>query len=219
MIRVMICDDHEIVRRGLRLTILGEEDMELIGEASNGVEAIELVDTLNPDVLLMDIQMPEMDGIEAAKQIHKVHPAIRILMLTNSSQDDAVYPALKQKVSGYLLKDISGDDLLAAIRGAVKGLPQLHPQITQKLMEQAAPPENPLDQLSERETELLKLIVYGKSNKEIAEALFLSEVTVKGYVSTVYHKLSVSDRTQAALTAVRWGLVKHNELPDFSEDS
>ncbi|MBI9046329.1 MAG: response regulator transcription factor [Anaerolineaceae bacterium] len=218
MIRILICDDHEIVRKGLRLTILGEEDMELVGEAVNGIEAIEMTRLLKPDVLLLDIQMPEMDGVEASGLIHKQFPDVRILILTNYSQDDAVYPALKQKVTGYLLKDINGDALLQAIRGAARGEPQLHPEIAQKLMTQATPPENPIDLLTDREKDLLKLIVLGKRNKEIAESLFLSEVTVKGYVSNILQKLHVKDRTQAALTAVRWGLIKQHELPNFSNE-
>lgn len=218
MIRIVICDDHEIVRRGLRLTILGENDMLLINEAANGQEAIDKINLDPPDVLLMDIQMPVMDGITAAGIIHKQFPQVRILLLTNYSEDDKLYPALRQKVSGYLLKEISGDDLLNAIRGCVRGEPQLHPRIAKKLMNQATPPVNPIEDLTDREKAVLKLIVYGKPNKKIAEELFLSEVTVKGYISTIFQKLSVSDRTQAALTAVRWGFINQHELPDFNEE-
>lgn len=212
MIRVAIADDHEIVRRGLRMTILGEEDMELAGEATNGREAVLLAAAQSPDVLLLDIQMPEMDGLAAAGKIRSAQPDIHILILTSFDTDAKLYAALKAGVTGYLLKDTSGENLVAAIRGAAQGIPQLHPEIARKLMGQMPAPATPLDDLTEREREVLTLLAQGNSNKEIAAWLFLTEATVKGYVSTVLSKLHVADRTQAALLAVRYGLVDVDAL-------
>lgn len=212
MIRVAIADDHEIVRRGLRMTILGEEDMELAGEATNGREAVLLAAAQSPDVLLLDIQMPEMDGLAAAGKIRTAQPDIHILILTSFDTDAKLYAALKAGVTGYLLKDTSGENLVAAIRGASQGIPQLHPEIARKLMGQMPAPATPLDDLTEREREVLTLLAQGNSNKEIAARLFLTEATVKGYVSTVLSKLHVADRTQAALLAVRYGLVDVDAL-------
>lgn len=212
MIRVAIADDHEIVRRGLRMTILGEEDMELVGEATNGREALLLARAQRPDVLLLDIQMPEMDGLAAAEQIHREQPEVHILILTSFDSDARLYAALKAGVTGYLLKDTPGDGLVAAIRGAAEGTPQLHPEIARKLMGQMPAPVTPLDELTEREREVLTLLAQGNSNKEIGAQLFLTEATVKGYVSTILGKLHVADRTQAALLAVRYGLVNVDEM-------
>jgi len=207
MIRVAIADDHEIVRRGLRMTILGEEDMELVGEAATGREAVLLAAAQSPDVLLLDIQMPEMDGLAAAEKIQANQPDVHILILTSFDTDAKLYAALKAGVTGYLLKDTPGDSLVAAIWGAAQGIPQLHPDIARKLMGQMPVPATPLDELTEREREVLTLLAQGNSNKEIAARLFLTEATVKGYVSTILGKLHVADRTQAALLAVRYGLV------------
>ncbi len=212
MIRVAVADDHEIVRRGLRMTILGEDDMEWAGEAANGREAVALARSQRPDVLLLDIQMPEMDGLAAAAQIHTEQPEVNILILTSFDNDAKLYAALKAGVTGYLLKDTPGDGLVAAIRGAAQGIPQLHPEIARKLMGQMAAPATPLDDLTEREREVLTLLAQGNSNKEIGAALFLTEATIKGYVSTLLGKLHVLDRTQAALVAVRYGLVNVDEL-------
>ena len=210
-IGVLIADDHEIVRRGLRMTIMGEPDMRLLGEASDGREAIDLVATTQPDVLLLDIQMPDMDGIAAAQALHLTHPQLIILMLTSFTDDAKLYSALQAGASGYLLKEMSGDDLVAAIRGAARGLPQLHPNIARRLMDRIAPPSDPLTQLTQREQSVLRLIACGLSNKEIGAALDLIEQTVKGYVRDILSKLGVADRTQAALLAVRFGLVQADE--------
>jgi DNA-binding NarL/FixJ family response regulator len=211
-IGVVIADDHEVVRRGLRMTIAGEPDLRLLGEARNGREAVEVTAATSPDVLLLDIHMPEMDGVTAASAIRATHPKVAILMLTSYTDDARLYAAMRAGVQGYLLKQMGGDDLVAAIRGAAGGAPQLHPEIARRLMHRIAPPEDPLAQLTPREQAVLRLIAQGLSNKEIGSALSLTELTVKGYVREVLTKLGVSDRTQAALLAVRFGLVRPDEL-------
>jgi DNA-binding NarL/FixJ family response regulator len=213
-ITIIIADDHEMVRRGLRMTITAEPDLHLLGEATTGREAAQLVAELRPALVLLDVQMPDLDGVAAAKAIRQAHPATAVVMLTSFAEDAQLYAALDAGVIGYLLKDISGDDLVEAIRGAVRGEPQLHPSIALRLMRRRPTTGDPFADLTERERDVLKTLARGFSNKEIAQTLFLTETTVKGYVSTVLNKLGVSDRTQAALIAVRHGLVKLEELPD-----
>jgi len=213
MIQVLIADDHELVRRGLRQTIAAEADMQLAGEARTGREAVELAAATRPDVALLDVQMPVLDGIAAAAEIHAAQPGVAVVMLTSFGSDAQLHAALRAGVTGYLLKDISGDELVAAIRGAAAGQPQMHPTILRRLMAQMPAPADPLAALSDREREVLCLIAGGLSNKEIGAALALAEVTVKGYVSTMLSKLGVLDRTQAALLAVRYGLVSLDDLP------
>jgi DNA-binding NarL/FixJ family response regulator len=213
VIRVVVADDHEIVLRGLRLTIQGEKDMQLVGEARTGVEAVELVEKTHPDVLLLDIQMPDMDGIQAAQAIRTTGSQVAILVLTSFRDDSRLYAALRAGVNGYLLKDIDGDSLVAAIRGAARGEPQLHPDVARRLMERIPAPVDPFAELTPRERDVLLLLARGLSNKEIGLKLSLTEVTVKGYVSAVLSKLNVADRTQAALMAVRYGLVAEEDLP------
>jgi DNA-binding NarL/FixJ family response regulator len=201
------------VLRGLRLTIQGEKDMQLVGEARTGVEAVELVEKTHPDVLLLDIQMPDMDGIQAAQAIRTTGSQVAILVLTSFRDDSRLYAALRAGVNGYLLKDIDGDSLVAAIRGAARGEPQLHPDVARRLMERIPAPVDPFAELTPRERDVLLLLARGLSNKEIGLKLSLTEVTVKGYVSAVLSKLNVADRTQAALMAVRYGLVAEEDLP------
>lgn len=214
-ITIVLADDHEVVRRGLRMTILGEPDMTLVAEASNGREAVAAVAAYRPDLVLLDVQMPDTDGVRAAQQILAAQPTTAVMMLTNFAEDAQLYAALDAGVIGYLLKDISGDALVAAIRGAVRGEPQLHPDIALRLMRRRKGGGDPFAELTDRERDILKTLARGYSNKEIAHALVLTETTVKGYVSTVLSKLGVADRTQAALLAVRYGLVGMNELPDL----
>jgi DNA-binding NarL/FixJ family response regulator len=202
----VIADDHEVVLRGLTVTIAGEPDMRLLGTATTGAEAIALVQATQPDVVLLDIQMPDMDGIAAAA-LRAAHPKLVILMLSSFSDDARIYAALQAGANGYLLKEMSGDALLASIRAAARGEPQLHPKIAQRLMDRVSPPEDPLAQLSPREREVLRWIARGLSNKEIAAATDLTEQTVKSYVREILSKLDVADRTQAALLAVRYGMV------------
>lgn len=207
MLKVIIADDHPIVRRGLTFTINAEEDMRVIGEAQNGGEVLALIKKHRPDVVLMDLQMPEVNGVAALKQIRAEFPELPVLVLTTFGDDAHLYAALRAGASGFLLKDMSGDDLTAAIRGATQGKPQLHPDIARRLMARVPLPDDPLRALTDRERQILELLAKGKSNKEIASELSLTEMTVKSYVSDLLQKLGVNDRTQAALLAVRYGLV------------
>lgn len=212
MLKILIADDHQIVRRGLRMTIDAEKDMKVLDEAVDGSQVLKLIQKHKPDVVLMDLQMPNVDGVDALRGIRPEFPELPILILTSFSDDAHIYAALRAGASGFLLKEMGGDELVEAIRGAAKGRPQLHPEIAKRLMARAPMPQDPFEKLTERERELLKLLARGMSNKEIALQLTLTEMTVKGYVSDVLMKLGVSDRTQAALMAVRFGLVKPEEL-------
>jgi DNA-binding NarL/FixJ family response regulator len=204
----MIVDDHEIVREGLE-TLLSEEPMvEVVGQAINGLEAVALASSLKPDVILMDLVMPELDGIEATRQIRGTGMASQILVLTSFANDQHVRDAIEAGAIGYLLKDVLKADLLRAIQMAAHGKPTLHPEAQGYLMRQvsAPTPASNLPNLTERERDVLRLITRGQSNKEIAFTLHLTEGTVKGYVSAILAKLDVADRTQAALYAVKHGL-------------
>jgi DNA-binding NarL/FixJ family response regulator len=208
-IRILIVDDHEIVREGLRTVLAEVEDLELVGEAASGLEALDRVRELAPEVVLMDIVMPEMGGIEAIRRLTAAGSPARVLVLSSFVEDELVRQAVEAGALGYLLKDASKGDLVRAIRDARKGKPSLHPDAQRILMQrvQAPPSASPLDDLTPRERSVLELIARGRSNKQIASGLHLSEGTVKGYVSAVLSKLAVDDRTQAALLAVREGLV------------
>jgi len=206
-IRVMIVDDHAIVREGLSMLLGEEADMEVVGEARDGADAIIQAGVHQPDVILMDLVMPEMDGIAATARIRQQYPQCQILVLTSFAEDQRVPDAIQAGAIGYLLKDVLKPNLLQAIRDAARGEPTLHPEAQRQLMRQViAPAANLLDTLTEREMDVLRLIAQGQSNKEIAAALHLTEGTVKGYVSTVLSKLQVADRTQAALYAVKHGI-------------
>ncbi len=189
MLKILIADDHQIVRRGLRMTIDAEPDMEVVGEAENGSQVAALVKKQSPDVVLLDLQMPEQNGIETLQQLRTEYAELPVLILTTFSDDTHLYAALRAGAGGFLLKDMDGDDLLAAIRGAAQGKPQLHPEIAKRLMKHVAMPDDPFESLTERERQVLKMLAHGKSNKEIAAQLVLTEMTVKGYVSDVFNKL------------------------------
>ena len=212
---IVLADDHDVVRRGLRMTIAGESDLALVAEARTGREAIAAVAAHRPQLALLDVQMPDLDGISAAKAILRDYPATAVVILTSFAEDAQLYAALDAGVIGYLLKDINGDDLLTALRGAARGEPQLHPAIALKLMRRRANSGDPFADLTERERDVLKILARGYSNKEIGQTLVLTETTVKGYVSTILSKLGVADRTQAALLAVRYKLVGMDELPEL----
>jgi len=212
-IKVLIVDDHAVVRQGLRGFLELLDDFEILAEGSNGAEAVSLSAELKPDVILLDLMMPEMDGVEATRRIRLADPAARILILSSFSNDDHVLPALRAGAMGYVLKDIDPDELAEALRQTFQGRSQLHPDIARKLIahvQQDAPAGeesgDQLSQLTEREFDVLKHIARGMSNREIAAALSISPMTVKTHVSNLLGKLQLADRTQAAILAIRHGL-------------
>jgi two-component system, NarL family, response regulator LiaR len=205
-IRVLIADDHSVVRQGLRMFLGLDPELEVVGEAANGDEAVLMARQLRPAVVLMDLVMPGMDGIEATKVIRGELPATEVLALTSVLEDALVVGAVRAGAIGYLLKDLQGDELCQAIKAAAAGQVQLSPQAAERLMQEIRAPEHP-EALTERENEVLQLLAQGLSNKEIAHHLSLGEKTVKTYVSNILVKLGVQSRTQAALYAVRLGLV------------
>ncbi len=206
-IRVMIVDDHEMVRRGLGLFIRGYDDLLLVGEAANGEEAIQLCAELQPDVVLMDIVMPGMNGIEATKIIQKNAPYIHIIALTSSSDTNNVTTAIQAGATSYLLKNVSDDQLANAIRAAREGQRVLSPEATQALINAATNPSKPSYHLTEREVEVLTLIVEGLNNLDIAERLYLSRSTVKYHISSLFIKLGVTNRSEAISLALKNNLV------------
>lgn len=208
-IRVVIVDDHAVVREGLELFLSDRPgDIEVVGQGADGEDAVILAKKLDPDVILMDLMMPRMDGIEATRRLKEEGARARVLMLTTFAEDEQVRDAIQAGAIGYLLKDVHRSDLVAAIRAAADGRTTLHPEAQQKLLRQLTTPaqRTPIDALTDRERDVLRLIARGKSNKAIANTLKLSVGTVKGYVSAVLSKLGARDRTQAALIAVRHGL-------------
>jgi len=205
-IRILIVDDHSVVRQGLRMFLSLDGELEVIGEAANGQEAIEIVKKLQPDVVLMDLLMPVMDGISATQVIRRDYPDSEVIALTSVLEDASVVNAVRAGAIGYLLKDTQADELCTAIKAAAAGQVQLSPKAAERLMREIRAPESP-EKLTERETEVLRLLAVGKSNKEIASEMYISETTVKTHVSNILMKLNVPSRTQAALYAVRIGLV------------
>jgi DNA-binding NarL/FixJ family response regulator len=205
-IRILIADDHSVVRQGLRMFLALDDALEVIGEAANGVEAITMTRRFKPDVVVMDLIMPEMDGITATEIIRREMPEVEVLALTSILEDASVVGAIKAGAIGYLLKDTKAEELCRAIKAAAAGQVQLSPQAAVRLMQEVRSPENP-EELTDRETDVLRLLAGGKANKEIALALQIGETTVKTHVSNILMKLGVASRTQAALYAVRTGLV------------
>lgn len=208
-IRILIADDHPIVRRGLRALIDTEPNMEAMGEAKDGEEAIQKARSLQPDVILLDIMMPRKNGIEAIKEIKQENPQARILVLTSFAEDDKVFPAIKAGALGYLLKDSSPQELLQAIRDVHRGDSSLHPTIARMLISELSQPSNlppTEDPLTQREVEVLKLVARGLTNEEIAQTLVVSHRTVGKHISNILEKLHLANRTQAALHALREGL-------------
>jgi NarL family two-component system response regulator LiaR len=208
-IRVLIVDDHAIVREGQRALIDTEPGMEVVGEAADGVEAVEMAHTLQPDVILLDLFMPRKDGIEAIEEIKTENPEARILVLTSFTEDEKVYAAIKAGAMGYLLKDSSPQEILTAIRQVNRGEMFMNPSIANKLMrelQRSSDLPSTEDPLTEREAEILKLVAQGLPNQEIAEQLVISERTVRTHVTNILSKLHLANRTQAALYALREGL-------------
>jgi NarL family two-component system response regulator LiaR len=210
VIRILVVDDHAVVREGLRALINGKPDMELVGEAGDGQEAVLLARSLQPDVILMDLVMPGKDGIQATQEIRQENSEARILVLTSFDEDDQVFSALKAGALGYILKDSSPQELLEAIRCVRRGESSLHPSVARKLIlgyGQDQKAEAGVDLLTEREVEVLKLVARGLSNQVIAEELCVGEGTVRFHVGNILDKLRLENRTQAALYALREGLV------------
>jgi DNA-binding NarL/FixJ family response regulator len=207
MIKVLLVDDQSLIRQGLKALLELEPDLEIIGEGENGQVAINLASTLQPDVILMDVRMPIMDGVAATEEIHKRFPEIKVLVLTTFDDNEYVSAALQYGAMGYLLKDTPSEELAVAIRAVHKGYTQLGPGIVKKLLTQFPPtiqnskPEPPtiLAELTPREKDVLRLIATGASNREISQKLFISEGTVKNHVTSILNRLNLRDRTQAAI--------------------
>lgn len=211
MIRVLICDDQAVVTEGLRAILGTDAEIEVVGVAHDGAEALDLIPEVNPEVVLMDLKMPGMNGVNATRRIRETYPEVKVLVLTTYDIDEWVFDAIRSGASGYLLKDTPRDTLVEAVKGTAKGKTYVDPVVAGKLFDQvshsAAPPDTAvIDELSEREREILGLIGRGLSNRDIAEKLHLSEGTVRNYVSSIFAKLDVSDRTQAAVLALRYGV-------------
>jgi NarL family two-component system response regulator LiaR len=221
VIRVLIVDDHEIVRKGIRALLATKRDIQVIGEAKDGAEAVNQAQTLHPDVILMDLMMPKMDGIQATREITSSQPEARILVLTSFAADDQVFPAIKAGALGYLLKDSGPQDLIQAIRRVFRGEPSLDPSVARKVLtELSNPPHKPLtpEPLTGRELEILRLVAQGKSNKEIAGHLVIAEETVHTHVSNILNKLHLASRTQAALYALKEGIASVDDIPDTNRN-
>ena len=214
LISVLLVDDHSMVREGIRAFLVTQPDLSVVGEAGSGQEAIKLAQQHVPDVILMDLIMPEMDGVEATRRVKQVSPRSQIVVLTSYHEDEHIFPALKAGALSYILKDISAQELASAVRKAAVGEAVLHPRVAARVIKELqgkrADALNPFTELSERELEVLKLIADGMSNADIASKLFLSEKTVKGHVSNILSKLHLVDRTQAAVYAWREGIVRKN---------
>jgi len=217
-IRLLVCDDQDIVCEGLRAMFAPVTQIDVIGVAKNGVEAVDLTTRFHPDLVLMDLKMPKMNGIQATKAIRERFPDVRVLVLTTYDADEWVINAIRNGAAGYLLKDTPQEELVKAIINTVKGWNPIDPQVAGKLLDhvtQQSPPhysdQGLISQLSEREREVLRLLANGLGNSDIAKTLFLSEGTVKNYVSVIFSKLGVTDRTQAAILAIRAGLVSSGE--------
>ena len=208
IIRVLITDNHTMVRNGLMMFLKSYPDIELVGEAANGNEAVAMCDTLLPDVVLMDLVMPEMDGVAATSAILQAHPNIRVIALTSFNEDQLIYAALKAGIVGYLLKDCTADELVNAIRNAHAGKTTITPDIMQAVLRVADNPVTRQYHLSERERDVLRLVVRGFSNRQIAANLTLSESTIKFHVSNILSKLGIATRAEAVALAIQHKLVE-----------
>jgi len=211
-ITVLLVDDHEVVRSGVSAFLASQPDFEVVGEAKSGTEAVDLAQKTVPDVVLMDLVMAKMDGVEATRQVKTVSPRTKIVVLTSYHQDEYIFPALQAGAISYILKDVKMDELADALRRASKGEATLHPRVASRVIQElhGANREelNPYTELTEREMEVLKLIAKGQSNSVIADSLVISVNTVKGHVSNILSKLHLADRTQAAVYAWQQGIVR-----------
>jgi two-component system, NarL family, response regulator LiaR len=220
MINILLADDHAIMRQGTRQLLENEPDMKVVGEASNGEEAVRLASELKPDVIILDVAMPKLSGIEATKKIKEILPSTIILVLTGYDYDEYIFGLLEVGAAGYLLKDVSGSDLVAAVRAVYNGEPVLHPTVARRLMdhckEPAAPSlkSSPLEHdLSEREMEVLKLAAKGISNKDIAEQLFISARTVQAHMRSIFNKLGIGSRSEIMIYGLKRGWFMIDDLP------
>jgi DNA-binding NarL/FixJ family response regulator len=217
VIRVLLADDEAIVREGIRLIVESDEGIEVVGEAGDGRAAVDAAVRLHPDVVLMDIRMPAMDGLEATRRLVAAHASARVIVLTTFDNDEYVYDALKSGASGFMLKSAPRDQLISAVRVAARGEELLAPSITRRLIEEFVnkprPGERPpsLTELTDREVDVLRLIGRGRSNDEIAEELFVSYATVKTHIGRIFSKLDLRDRAQAVVAAYESGLVRPGE--------
>jgi DNA-binding NarL/FixJ family response regulator len=216
-IRIVVCDDQDVVTEGLQAILKTVPDFEVVAVAHDGAETLEKLAVIPADLVLMDLKMPFMNGIQATEKIRKEFPHIKVLVLTTYDADEWVFDAIRSGAAGYLLKDTPREDLVTAIRGTMSGKTHIDPGVAGKLFNRfahsaPAPDSGLLKQLSERELEVLRLIAHGFSNADIAQRLYLSEGTVRNYVSGIFTKLGVSDRTQAAVIALRYGLADINEI-------
>jgi DNA-binding NarL/FixJ family response regulator len=211
-ISVLLVDDHAMVRQGVKAFLVTQSDLSVVGEAGSGEEAIQLAAQLIPDVILMDLIMPGLDGVETTRRVKQVSPRSQIVVLTSYHEDEHIFPALKAGALSYILKDISAEELASAVRKAAAGEAVLHPRVAARVIKELQGKRgealNPFTELSERELEVLKLIADGMSNAEMATKLVLSEKTIKGHVSNILSKLHLADRTQAAVYAWREGVVR-----------
>jgi NarL family two-component system response regulator LiaR len=209
---VLLVDDHAMVRQGVRAFLVTQPDLSVIGEAGTGEEAVKLAAQHIPDVILMDLIMPDMDGVEATRRVKQISPRSQVVVLTSYHEDEHIFPALKAGALSYILKDVSAEELASTVRKAAAGEAVLHPRVAarviQELQGRRAERVNPFTELSERELDVLKLIADGMSNADIAAKLVLSEKTIKGHVSNILSKLHLVDRTQAAVYAWREGVVR-----------
>jgi NarL family two-component system response regulator LiaR len=213
-IRILVVDDHPVVRQGMVAMLETEPGLVIVGEARNGLEAVELAERLRPNVVLMDLMMPEMDGIEATRQITQKLPGVNVLVLTSFSSNDKVLPSLSAGATGYLLKDSNPEELIHAIHQVARGESSLHPAVTRQLLKQitqSAEGPSPAEELTEREVEVLRCVARGLSNQEITRVLVISPATVNTHVSKILAKLGLTSRTQAALYALRKGLITLDE--------
>jgi NarL family two-component system response regulator LiaR len=215
-VRVLVVDDHAVVRSGLRALLSTEPGIEVVGEAADGKQAVERALELEPDVVIMDLVLPEFDGAEAMRRIREIKPGIRMLVLTSFGSDDKLFPALKAGALGYLLKDASPDELIRAIYGTAQGLSSLNQTVARRLLSELSK-EQPVravrDALTEREIEVLRSLARGLSNEAIGDALSISEATVRTHVSNILFKMNLDNRTQAALHALREGLASLDDVP------
>lgn len=213
-ITVLIADDHQVVRQGLRTFLDLRAEVAVVGEAGDGVMAVEMVRQLKPDIVLMDLVMPRLDGVGATREVKTASPQTHVIALTSFTEDDKVFPAIQAGASSYLLKDVSPDELVEAICAVHRGEARLHPDIARKLMEQVAQAggerevQGPVADLTDREREVIQLVAEGRSNHDIGQRLVISDKTVKTHVSNILGKLNLSDRTQLAIYAIKQGLVR-----------